>query len=91
MRTNRRSSLNALMPAAGLGPAIVRGGAVFAAAVCGGCLYTSIPAQAGPSAKYRGRLLLKLRSRPTINPLTSNRPKPCRTPPARKAPAEIHS
>jgi len=52
MRTNRRSSLNALMPAAGLGPAIVRGGAVFAAAVCGGCLYTSIPAQAGPSAKY---------------------------------------
>ena len=33
-------------------PAAIAGAALMAAAVCGGCLYTIIPAMAGPSTTY---------------------------------------
>ena len=36
----------------GWAPAAIAGTALLAAAVCGGCLYTVIPAMAGPSTTY---------------------------------------
>jgi len=37
----------------GWAPAAIAGAALLAAAVCGGCLYTIIPAMAGPSTTYQ--------------------------------------